>query len=57
MKVAKAESYLLGGYHNECLELTYYIETLFETIIDGTQGGTFKAKIFSWVNSVMVGIV
>ena len=27
-KVAKAESYLIGGYHNEWLELTYYIETL-----------------------------
>jgi len=27
-KVAKAELYLIGGYHNEWLELTYYIETL-----------------------------
>ena len=27
-KVAESESYLLGGYHNEWLELTYYIETL-----------------------------
>ena len=28
-KVVKAELYLIGGYHNEWLELTYYIETLF----------------------------
>ena len=27
-KVTKAELYLIGGYHNEWLELTYYIETL-----------------------------
>ena len=27
-KVTKAESYLIGGYHNKWLELTYYIETL-----------------------------
>ena len=27
-KVAKAELYLIGGYHNEWIELTYYIETL-----------------------------
>ena len=27
-KVAKAELYLIGGYHNELIELTYYIETL-----------------------------
>ena len=27
-KVAKAELYLIGDYHNEWLELTYYIETL-----------------------------
>ena len=27
-KVAKAESYLIGGYHIEWIELTYYIETL-----------------------------
>ena len=27
-KVAKAEKYLIGGYHTEWLELTYYIETL-----------------------------
>ena len=27
-KVAKAELYLIGGNHNEWLELTYYIETL-----------------------------
>ena len=26
--IAKAESYLLSGYHNEWLELTYHIETL-----------------------------
>ena len=30
-KVAKAELYLIGGYHNEWLELTYYIETLRNT--------------------------
>ena len=30
-KVAKAESYLIDGYHNESLELTYYIETLIGT--------------------------
>ena len=33
LKVAKAESYLIGGYHNEWLELTYYIETLGKIII------------------------
>ncbi len=27
-KVDKAKSYLIGGYHNEWLELTYYRETL-----------------------------
>ena len=27
-KVAKAESCLIGGYHDERIELTYYIETL-----------------------------
>ena len=27
-KVAKTELYLIGGYDNEWLELTYYIETL-----------------------------
>ena len=27
-KVTKAELYLIGGYHNEWLELTYCIETL-----------------------------
>ena len=27
-KVAKAELYLIGGYHNEWLELTYYKEAL-----------------------------
>ena len=27
-KVAKAESCLIGGYHNEWLELTYHIENL-----------------------------
>ena len=27
-KAAKAEPYLIGGYHIEWLELTYYIETL-----------------------------
>ena len=27
-KVAKAELFLIGGYHNKWLELTYYIETL-----------------------------
>ena len=31
-KVAKAESYLLGGYHNELLELPYHIETLSQII-------------------------
>ena len=31
-KVAKAELYLIGGYHNEWLELTYYIETLIPII-------------------------
>ena len=31
-KVAKAESYLIGGYHNEWLELTYYIETLHDPL-------------------------
>ena len=30
-KVAKAESYLIGGYHSEWLELTYYTETLLWT--------------------------
>ena len=34
-KVAKAESYLIGGYHNEWLELTYYIETLVSSILLG----------------------
>ena len=28
-RVAKAELYLLGGYHHAWLELTYYTETLF----------------------------
>ena len=28
-KVAKAESCLIGGYHDERIELTYYIETLY----------------------------
>ena len=27
-KVAKAEASFIGGYHNEWIELTYYIETL-----------------------------
>ena len=27
-KIAKAELYFIGGYDNEWLELTYYIETL-----------------------------
>ena len=27
-KVTKAELYLIGGYHNEWIELTYHIETL-----------------------------
>ena len=27
-KVTKAELYLINGYHNEWLELTYYIESL-----------------------------
>ena len=36
-KVAKAESYLIGGYHNEWLELTYYIETLvYSSVAYGT---------------------
>ena len=30
-KAAKAELYLIGGYHNEWIELTYYIGTLHET--------------------------
>ena len=34
-KVAKAELYLIGGYHNEWLELTYYIETLTGSTING----------------------
>ena len=32
-KVAKAESCLIGGYHDERIELTYYIETLLLIII------------------------
>ena len=31
----------------------HFYDFQFETIIDGTQGGTFRAKIFSWVNSVL----
>ena len=31
-KVAKAELYLIGGYHNEWLDLTYHIETLHTTL-------------------------
>ena len=31
-KVAKAESCLIGGYHDERIELTYYIETLDKTL-------------------------
>ena len=31
-KVAKAESCLIGGYHDERIELTYYIETLVKDI-------------------------
>ena len=31
-KVAKAESCLIGDYHDERIELTYYIETLKETL-------------------------
>ena len=30
-RVDKAESYLISGYHNEWIELTYYIETLYMT--------------------------
>ena len=32
-KVAKADLYLINGYYNEWLELTYYIETLVMTIV------------------------
>ena len=32
-KVAKAKSYFIGGYHDEWIELTYYIETLVTTVI------------------------
>ena len=35
-KIGKAESYLIGAYLNEWLELTYYIETL-PWIMIGTQ--------------------
>ena len=33
-KVAKAESCLIGGYHDERIELTYYIETLCTTMLN-----------------------
>ena len=38
-KVAKTELYLIGGYHNEWLELTYCIETLIlcsESLLSGS---------------------
>ena len=33
-KVSKAESYLIGDYHNERLELTYHIETLIWILLE-----------------------
>ena len=41
-KVAKAELYLIGGYHNKWIELTYYIETLHDT--------TCILAVLSWVS-------
>ena len=51
-KVAKAELCLIGGYHSELLELTYYIETLIHALEQcsviqcPTLGSRFIMKLF-----------
>ena len=37
--------------------LDHFKDLLLETIIDGVQGGAFRAKLFTWVNLVVVNSI